>query len=163
MCSSQSSLCSPLGALFYQILFGILIIWGSDFLSRGAYTLKCIPSYEIQPMTLFWPFEVLHFWGLGASLAQLSASVTNFNGTWREICRSRSIHGWFSLDPSPSGKSCKTPFLSFFLFLSFFFFFRATPLAYGGSQARGQIGAVTTGLCHSHGNVGSTPSLPPTP
>ena len=37
----------------------------------------------------------------------------------------------------------------FFLFFFFFFFFRATPAAYGGSQARGQIGAAATGLYHS--------------
>ena len=41
--------------------------------------------------------------------------------------------------------------------------FRATPTAYGGSQARGQIGAVTAGLCHSHSNTGSEPHLWPTP
>ena len=28
-------------------------------------------------------------------------------------------------------------------------------MAYGNSQARGQIGAVAAGLCHSHSNVGS--------
>ena len=38
-------------------------------------------------------------------------------------------------------------FLGFFFFLSFF---RATPAAYGGSQARGLIGAVAAGLRHSH-------------
>ena len=39
--------------------------------------------------------------------------------------------------------------VSFFLFL-FFCFFRATPMAYGGSQAKGLIGAVAAGLHHSH-------------
>ena len=33
-----------------------------------------------------------------------------------------------------------------FVLLSFFFSFRATPKAYGGSQARGQIGSVAAGL-----------------
>ena len=36
----------------------------------------------------------------------------------------------------------------------FFFLLRATPLAYGGSQARSQIGAAAAGLNHSHSNVG---------
>ena len=45
-------------------------------------------------------------------------------------------------------------FLSFFFF---FFFLRAAPVANGGSQARGQIGAVASGLHHSHSNVGSEP------
>ena len=33
--------------------------------------------------------------------------------------------------------------------------FRAALVAHGGSQARGPIGAVAAGLCHSHSNVGS--------
>ena len=39
----------------------------------------------------------------------------------------------------------------------------ATLVAYGGSQARGLIGAVAAGLCHSHSNAGSEPCLQPTP
>ena len=52
-------------------------------------------------------------------------------------------------------------------FLSFFFFcllsFMAAPAAYGGSQARGPIGAVAASLHHSHSNAGSKPRLQPTP
>ena len=33
--------------------------------------------------------------------------------------------------------------------------FRAAPVAYGGSQARGPIGAIAAGLHHRHSNVGS--------
>ena len=66
------------------------------------------------------------------------------------------------------------PVAWFFLFLSlsfffFFFFFGlfafswAPPAAYGGSQARGPIGAVAAGLHHSHSNVGSEPRLRPIP
>ena len=43
------------------------------------------------------------------------------------------------------GKIIKYINLSFFLS-----FFRATPEAYGSSQARGQIGATAAGLHHSH-------------
>jgi len=39
----------------------------------------------------------------------------------------------------------------------------AAPAAYGGSQARGGIGAVATGLRQSHSNAGSEPRLQPTP
>ena len=45
----------------------------------------------------------------------------------------------------------------------FCLFFRAAPEAYGGSQARGPIGATAASLCHNHSNVGSEPCLPPTP
>jgi len=56
----------------------------------------------------------------------------------------------------------------FFVFLFFFFFCLfaiswATPAAYGGSQARGPIGAVAIGLCQSHSNAGSELHLQPTP
>ena len=37
-----------------------------------------------------------------------------------------------------------------FVFVFVFCPFRATPTAYGGSQARGQTEAVVAGLCHSH-------------
>ena len=39
----------------------------------------------------------------------------------------------------------------------------AAPAAYGGSQARGRIRAVATGLRQSRSNTGSEPSLQPTP
>ena len=54
---------------------------------------------------------------------------------------------------------------SLFILILFFclFFFRAAPAAYGGSQARGLLGAVAAGLHQSHSNAGSEPSLRPTP
>ena len=48
-----------------------------------------------------------------------------------------------------------------FLFLSFLF--KATPEAYGGSQARGQIESVAAALHHSHSNARSKLRLRPTP
>ena len=51
-------------------------------------------------------------------------------------------------------------FFNFFVFLLFLW---AALAAYGGSQARGQIGAVATGLRQSHSKAGSKPSLQPTP
>ena len=38
----------------------------------------------------------------------------------------------------------------------------ATPAAYGGSQARGQMGAIAASPHHSHSNAGSEPFLKPT-
>ena len=53
----------------------------------------------------------------------------------------------------------------FFFFLSFlsFVFFRAAPMAYGGSLASGPIGATAAGLHHSHSDTGSKLHLQPTP
>ena len=48
-------------------------------------------------------------------------------------------------------------------YVGFFCLYRATPAAYRGPQARGQIGAVATGLHHSHSNKGSELCLQPTP
>ena len=57
-------------------------------------------------------------------------------------------------------------FIYLFIYLFIFVFFAfswAAPTAYGGSQARGLIGAVATDLCQSHSNAGSEPRLQPTP
>ena len=59
-------------------------------------------------------------------------------------------------------KCCWCLYSIFFFFLSFSLF-RATPMAYGSSQARGRIETVAAGLCHSHSNSGSSPHLRPTP
>ena len=44
-----------------------------------------------------------------------------------------------------------------------FAFSRAPPVAHGGSQARGPLGAVAAGLRQSHSNARSEPHLQPTP
>ena len=54
-------------------------------------------------------------------------------------------------------------FILYFLFVYLFAFSRAASVAYGGSQAKGQIGAIAAGLHQSHSNGGSEPRLRPTP
>ena len=51
-------------------------------------------------------------------------------------------------------------FIYLFIYFGLFVFSRAAPTAYGGSQARGPIGAVTAGWSHS--SAGSEPHLRPT-
>ena len=55
----------------------------------------------------------------------------------------------------------------FILSLSFFLgggsYFRVLPVTYEGSQARGRIRAVATGLSHNHDNARSQWYLQPTP
>ena len=41
-------------------------------------------------------------------------------------------------------------FRNMLFFVLVFALFRAAPAAYGGSQARGQMGATAAGLCHSN-------------
>ena len=55
--------------------------------------------------------------------------------------------------------ACSYPLPTFF----FFFLFRAEFTAYGSSQARGQIGAVTIGHSNSHSSTRSELCLQPTP
>ena len=55
-------------------------------------------------------------------------------------------------------------FLIYILFIFIYFLlFIATPAAFGGSQARGQIGAAAGALHHSHSNARSELHLGPTP
>ena len=47
-------------------------------------------------------------------------------------------------------------------FFFFFGLFKVAPMAYGGSQARGRIGALATGPCQSHSHARSELHLRPT-
>ena len=58
---------------------------------------------------------------------------------------------------------CLFVFLSFVVVVVVVAISWAAPAAYGGSQARGPIGAVATGLRQRHSNAGSEPRLQPTP
>ena len=79
--------------------------------------------------------------------------------TWRQDVKGTALC-WQVLDWNLVG-------LLFFIFLFFKLFFlslfRATFTAYGGSQARGPIGATAAGHSHSHSNTRSEPPLRPTP
>ena len=50
--------------------------------------------------------------------------------------------------------TAKSLWTSFFFFFFWSCLFRATPKAFGGSQARGQTGAIAAGLHYSHSNCG---------
>ena len=77
------------------------------------------------------------------------------------------MHVCFQSDPEPylsktfKGLWVVNSQFSFILFL--FFLFRAIPVAYGNSQARGRIGATAAGLRHSHSNARSELHLQPIP
>ena len=50
---------------------------------------------------------------------------------------------------------------TYFILFIYFVFSRTVPVAYGGSQARGLIGAVATGLRRRHSKEGSELGLQP--
>ena len=59
-------------------------------------------------------------------------------------------------------RSFAFPYKIFVLFIYLFIYlltFRATSVAYGGSQLRGPVGATAVSLHHSHSNIGSKPHL----
>ena len=75
---------------------------------------------------------------------------------------------WMMLYPDifPTITYYKNFFMSLKILYQYIFFlsfclFRATSAAYGGSQARGRIGAVAASLHHSYSNTRSKPHLQP--
>ena len=115
--------------------------------------LKCAKAVQIQdPWILKWSRE----WGQGGFRDKMwGILVTNSDGLWCIYTERTQV------DSCPLVILLELPPLlgSYQSFL----LFRATPAAYGSSQARGRIGAIAAGLCHNHGNTGSEPHLWPTP
>ena len=66
-------------------------------------------------------------------------------------------------DPQIHLMICKKVFLFSFFFFFFFCYYRTAPVAYGGSQATGRIGAIAASLHHSHSNLASKLRLQPIP
>ena len=79
-------------------------------------------------------------------------SVSFSNLFWSKQCVNLKeiTNIWFHLDCC---NWVKCPHYLFIYFLSFCLF-RAAPAVYGGSQARGPVGATAAGLHHSHSNTG---------
>ena len=89
-----------------------------------------------------------------------SATLSNsqpFLGHHGESDSAIYILTWFLIVSLPQWNVIR--FFFVFLFLSF----RATPMAYGDSQARGPIGAIAASLHYGHSNARSKPRLRPTP
>ena len=105
---------------------------------------------------------------VGAAPLSISGWWTNKMWSLRTISLEKkgNSHSGNNRDESGRLPSFLLSFLSFSLSLlpSFLFaFFRATPAACGGSQARDWIRAAPAGLHHSHSHAGSEPRLQHTP
>uniref|UniRef100_A0A8D1M6W5 HPS5-like beta-propeller domain-containing protein n=1 Tax=Sus scrofa TaxID=9823 RepID=A0A8D1M6W5_PIG len=98
-----------------------------------------------------------------ATIAGLEGSgdIVSVSCTENEIFFLKGDRNIIRISSRPEGLAS----IGFLFFLSFCLFAIswAAPAAYGGSQARGRIGAVATGLRQSHSNSGSEPRLQPTP
>ena len=108
------------------------------------------PEYfEIAYMQLYY---FTHFVGIDGSLHHENLCFTTFACFLVYICflvYMRALHLSFAHDLFLPGIHI-TQFLLLFFF--FFLVFRAAPMAYGNSQAMGQMGAVAVGHSHSHSN-----------
>ena len=80
------------------------------------------------------------------------------------LCNDDSYH-WIKAVGFLEGQNYENGFFYHFNFFFFFFFllFRATSVAYRGSQARGPTRAVVASLHHRHSKEGSKRGLQPTP
>ena len=96
----------------------------------------------------------------GPMASEVAYPLPTTLATLQSLCAtSRVLHLVFPLP----GKLLPQVFLFFPFHFLFFLLFRNAPTAYGGSQARGPIGATAADLHHSHGNWGSELRLQPTP
>ena len=78
--------------------------------------------------------------------------------------KSRHDFGWkvskvLVTDPTEEEVSPQYLQKALFFFFFVFYLFRAAPMAFGGLQARGPIGAVAADIHHSHSNAGFKPRL----
>ena len=123
-----------------------------------------------------WTFEILPIatdnHSNGNQSSQILIVYLNNKDVFIMFFHSVSVVAWFLIMPNVDecGRNVKLEYsLCLFWMVSHFFFwgagglFRASPTAYGGSQARGLIGATASSLCHSHSNMGSELCLWPTP
>ena len=85
--------------------------------------------------------------------AWFSLSHLSFSRKWGEEAEAVQNADGTESHLSRFATSPTSPKYIYFFF--FFLLFRAAPVAYGGSQARGQIGAPAASLRHSHRNAGS--------
>ena len=130
------------------------------------------PRQELLPGLLFKNYrDIIH---IPRNLPFLSVQ---FSGSWcfhkalqpsllstSRVCiiPKETLHPWAASPQFPSPWLRLSVSVNFYIFI-YFCLFRAAPMAYGGSQARGLIGAVEASLHHSHSNAGSTVHLRPTP
>ena len=151
-----------------------------DWVHFASYLKKGQLVLSICFLTLFFGYTcgTWKFLGQGLDMRHGSASSQcSDNAGSLTHCTTRKLHDLFSylflkyhkihlfkvynllvLIQLQSYATVTTVFCFFFLFL-----FRTSPTAYGGSQARGQIGAVAASLRHNHSNARSELSLWPTP
>ena len=126
-----------------------------------------VPPNQVSPRHHTSPWLPKHLHINTSQLISCHASTCQLSPVldWETQCRARAVLVT-TVSPTPSSSGPDQAgvwFVVCFFFLSFCYFSWAAPAAYGGSQARGLIGAVAAGLHQSHSNLGSELHLRPTP
>jgi len=93
-------------------------------------------------------------------LAIVNSAAMNM---WVHVSFSRNVLSRYMPKSGIAGSYGDSMYTFLFFFFCHFAISWAASTAYGGSQARGRIGAVATSLRQSHSNAGSEPHLQPTP
>ena len=116
------------------------------------------PSIPTMPPILLWELPIFHFTGrkLGAGEAHIhKAGKVPLYVLFHPLLEKKIINITFMDALMGPEQSVFSPLiLKYYDYYCCYYFclFRAAPMVYGGSQARGQIRATAIGLHHSHSN-----------
>ena len=136
---------------------GLVVYFGNKALVGY---IVCKYFLPLQKGVFFFSFFFFSFWGVPV------ACESSWARDWTHIPQQQLSHcsdSTGSLTHCTARELCSR-FLIYILFIFIYFLlFIATPAAFGGSQARGQIGAAAGALHHSHSNARSELHLGPTP
>ena len=102
----------------------------------------------------------IHRWELGLLSPFVYCKQSTMNTSVQHLFESLLSKLW---GVCPGGIAGSYDHSVLFCFVFFFLPFRASPTAYGDSQAGDLIGVIAAGLHHSHSNTRSGPHLQPTP
>ena len=130
--------------------------------TSGCYKQCCCEHIHVQ--IFVWRFIFISLGFMLGQMVTLFNFLRNCQIVFHDSCTILHPHQQCMSVPVTVCPCQHLLFSGLLLFCLFAFcLFRAIPAAYGGSQARGWIGAVATSLSHSHSKVGSELHLRPTP
>ena len=156
---------------FYQVIYLFIYLFFGRFHMEVRSWLICLSlshnALKIHPYCHRWQ-DVLYGWVSHRNTCAciphiLHSPADRHSDCYCVLAIVALLSIWDMHSDSISVRHPEVGLLDLFFFFFFFLLFRATLMAYGGSQAWGWIGAIVAGLCHGHRNAESKPHLQPTP